>query len=63
MSPNRAINPDRWRKVEEIFHTALEREYDKRADYLEEACRDDSALRSEVESLLANAEEMTFWAC
>jgi serine/threonine protein kinase len=45
--------PDRWPRVKAIFHSALERTAQDRETYLQEACRDDSALRYEVESLLA----------
>ncbi len=44
---------DRWRKVTELFHGALEMPPDQRGGYLEAACKDDAALRQEVASLLA----------
>ncbi len=47
------MTPERWRQVEEIFHTAVERNAAERDDYLTEACGDDAELRREVESLLA----------
>jgi serine/threonine protein kinase/WD40 repeat protein len=47
------VNPDRWRQVERVCHDALERAPDTRADFLDEACAGDEALRREVESLLA----------
>ncbi len=43
---------DRWREVERIYHAALERDPDRRAAFLREACGDDEALRLEVQSLL-----------
>lgn len=46
------MSPERWREVEEIYHTALARPPDERAGFLQEACRDDQELRNEVESLL-----------
>src|SRR5438046_8890263 len=45
--------PDRWQKVEELYHSAREREESQRVAFLEEACEGDEALRREVESLLA----------
>jgi serine/threonine protein kinase/Tol biopolymer transport system component len=45
---------ERWQQVEEIFHEALQRRPAERDAYLRQACRDDSGLRREVSSLLAN---------
>jgi Tol biopolymer transport system component len=45
--------PDRWEKIEQLYHAALERDEAQRAGYLHEACGEDEALRREVESLLA----------
>ena len=47
------MKPERWQRVEEIYHAALERGEGQRAAFLEEACGRDEALRREVESLLA----------
>ena len=44
---------DRWQEIERLYHTALERPESQRGAFLEEACGGDSALRDEVESLLA----------
>ena len=48
------MNPERWRKIEEVYHAALERAESQRATFLEEACTGDPALRDEVESLLVH---------
>src|SRR5262245_697158 len=48
------MNPDRWRQVEQLYHSALECEVNQRAAFLAEACADDDSLRREVESLLAH---------
>jgi serine/threonine protein kinase/tetratricopeptide (TPR) repeat protein len=40
------------RKIEEIFHVAMNVEPDDRADYLDSACEHDEDLRLEVESLV-----------
>src|SRR5262245_32283789 len=47
------MHPDRWRQVADVYEAALEREPAERGPFLAEACRDDSDLRREVESLLA----------
>jgi eukaryotic-like serine/threonine-protein kinase len=47
------MNPDRWRQVADVYESAVEREPAARQAFLSEACRDDSDLRREVESLLA----------
>ncbi len=50
------MKPDRWQKVEEVYHAALERPRAERAALLLETCGDDELLRREVESLLAQYE-------
>jgi TolB-like protein len=45
-----------WRRVEQLFHDALERRPDQRSAFLAQACQGDSALHHEVESLLAQEE-------
>src|SRR5205823_12919131 len=47
------MTPDRWKKIEELYHTARECEESQRVAFLNEACAGDDALRREVESLLA----------
>ena len=42
-----------WQKIKEIVGTALERDTQTRAEYLDQACAHDPALRAEVESLLS----------
>src|SRR5579859_3799491 len=46
------MEPERWRKVEEIYNAALEREAGERAAFLRVACAGDDELRREAESLL-----------
>jgi len=43
---------DRWRRVEQICHDALDRPIAERAAFLEVACGEDVHLRGEVEALL-----------
>ena len=47
------MKPERWNKVEDIFHKVLDAEAGRRAAVLEESCDGDEDLRREVESLLA----------
>ena len=47
------MNPERWKKIDQLLDSLLELEQDRRAEYLDRACGDDSALRREIESLLA----------
>src|SRR6516162_5536227 len=47
------MTSDRWRRIEELYHSAREQEGSQRAAFLKEACAGDDALRREVESLLA----------
>jgi Tol biopolymer transport system component len=47
------ISPERLQKIEQFYHTALEREPGERSVFLDQACQGDVELRHEVESLLA----------
>jgi hypothetical protein len=47
------MNADRWPRVKEIFHDALERAPAERSRFVAEACGGDAALQAEVERLLA----------
>jgi serine/threonine protein kinase len=49
------MNPERWRRIEELYWVALEMEPEHRAAFLAEPCLGDDDLRSEVESLLAHS--------
>jgi eukaryotic-like serine/threonine-protein kinase len=53
----RTIEPERWQRIEQIFHAALEIEESRRAAFLEQACAEDRDLRREVDSLLAHHKE------
>jgi len=54
------MQPERWRKIEEIYQAALDCEESRRAAFLAEACAGDGALRAEVESLLAHKDSASF---
>src|SRR6516164_7370505 len=47
------LNQEEWRRVEEVYHEALEHRPESRAAFVTAACGVDSSLRREVESLLA----------
>ncbi len=47
------MSPERWRQIEEMFQSAQQRPESERAQYLQEQCGEDVALREEVQSLLA----------
>ena len=51
------MTPERWKRLAEIFESALEREPAARADFLAAACADDPSLLSEVEELLHSHEQ------
>ena len=52
MARNIAMEPERWKRVEDLYHAALERDESTRAAFLQESCNGDDDLRREVESLL-----------
>ncbi len=48
---------ERWRQVEQIFHTASQMEPRRRSEFIKQSCAGDEDLRREVESLLAHHHE------
>lgn len=52
---DRPDGADRWQRMEQLFHAALEQPPERRADFLDRACGSDRALRLDLESLLASA--------
>ncbi|HTV55906.1 MAG TPA: protein kinase, partial [Terriglobia bacterium] len=48
------MKPERWSKIESIFHKALEADEIRRGSVIEDSCAGDEELRREVESLLAH---------
>src|SRR5580704_6987172 len=50
-----APTPDRWQRIEALYHSALERDAASRAAFLDGACGNDGELRREVASLLTEA--------
>ncbi len=51
------MTPERWQKIEQLYHAALTRDQNQRAAFLHEACLGDDALRQEIESLLVHGAE------
>src|SRR5687768_6760748 len=51
------MNPERWRQIEQVYHSALDLEPGPRAAFLLQACAGDEALRKEVETLLSFQDE------
>jgi formylglycine-generating enzyme required for sulfatase activity/dienelactone hydrolase len=50
------MTPERWQRLEEIFHAARGQDPAARAAYLGRACGDDESLRRQIESLLAHGD-------
>ena len=46
------MNPDRWQRLEDLFHTALEMPVAEREAFLISACGGDQQLRADAERLL-----------
>src|ERR1700687_2113413 len=50
------MEAERWRQVEQLYHSVLAVEESSRSAFLEDSCAGDEALRREVQSLLDNQE-------
>jgi len=51
------MTPDRWQLVDQLFHSALELDSEKRTAFLLEVCAGDESLRRQVESLISAHEK------
>jgi eukaryotic-like serine/threonine-protein kinase len=51
------MDPELWKRIDEIFHAALDHEPSERAAFLAEVCKGDDLLRAEVEGLIASHEK------
>jgi serine/threonine protein kinase len=51
------MQPERWQQIDQLFHSALEQEPNRRAVFLAQKCGGDGSLRIEVEALLASHEQ------
>jgi hypothetical protein len=54
------MDAERWRRVESLFHQALEHEEPARRLFLDEQCADDLELRGEVDRWLVVRAEPLF---
>jgi eukaryotic-like serine/threonine-protein kinase len=52
-APRQGMSGERWQRVNELFHAALEREGPDREAFLRDACAEDDGLYAEVVSLIA----------
>src|SRR5438552_1729929 len=50
------MDAERWQRIEELYHAALELDSGERGRFLSDRCGDDQQLRGEVESLLAQGD-------
>src|SRR5215472_16201547 len=50
------MDPERCRRMEELYHAALELDPGQRGAFLSDRCREDEGLRRELESLLAEGD-------
>jgi serine/threonine protein kinase len=51
------VDPERWHRVNGLFHGALECDLGGRVRFLDHACGDDPSVRAEVDSLLAHHDD------
>jgi eukaryotic-like serine/threonine-protein kinase len=51
------MEPERWQRIESIYHAAFDQDPTRRAEFVEQACGGDELLRLEVESLLAESDD------
>src|SRR5579862_3931895 len=47
------MEPERWHRVEQLYHSSLKMTEEKRAAFLKQESQNDDELREEVESLLS----------
>jgi serine/threonine protein kinase len=53
------MNPERWKRVDDLLQAALKRPSTQRAGFLRQACAGDESLEREVLSLLASQKDAT----
>jgi serine/threonine protein kinase len=51
------MQPERWQRVDELFHLALEQEPAQRAQFLDRACGNDKTLRSQLDLLISSHDQ------
>src|SRR6478735_10631929 len=50
------MKPERWKQVNDLFQSAIERAPEERAAFLDESCYGDQGMRREIESLRTSHE-------
>jgi eukaryotic-like serine/threonine-protein kinase len=50
------MDPEHWRRIEQLYHSALELESEQRIAFLAEACEGDENLRRQVDVLLSQSD-------
>src|SRR5213594_1039423 len=48
------MHPERWQRIDQLFHLALEQEPNRRTGFLAQECAGDESLRSQVEALISS---------
>jgi hypothetical protein len=51
------MEPERWKRIEEIYHAASQLPQHKRSAFLVQACDGDDSLSSEIQALLSQDEK------
>ncbi|MFN2533102.1 MAG: protein kinase [Pyrinomonadaceae bacterium] len=51
------MKADRWQRIEQVFHAAIQRKPEERASFLQQTCAGDKALYDDVEALLSSYEQ------
>src|SRR5437588_8616090 len=51
------MKPERLQQIEDLYHSALDRDSAERMAFVDDSCNGDAELRHEVESLLASHEQ------
>jgi len=51
------MTPDRWKRIEDVFQSAVDLAGEKREAYLAKACANDAELLAEVRAMLQSDEE------
>ncbi|MDQ2921704.1 MAG: protein kinase, partial [Acidobacteriota bacterium] len=51
------MHPERWQQIDQLFHSVLEQEPNRRGGFLAQECMGDESLRSQVEALISSHEE------
>jgi len=46
------MTPERWRRIEDLFHVAVAQPTAARSAFLEQACANDPDLKREIEALI-----------